>query len=171
MYINKNNNTLIRVAQEVTIDGVTYGHQIFNDINKLNELNIFKATIGEKPDATFFGYREIVDYEALTISYEPVPKDANIVLETIQNKATSMIDATIQGELDKYNKANGIAIASIHNAESYSRHTGYSHQAFCLAIWNWSVELWEFMRAWQSTLQGIPTLADVQAKIDEKPFI
>ena len=84
--------------------------------------------------------------------------------------STNLISRTIQNEINAYNAKNGISLGSIHIAESYSRIPGYSHQAFCKSVWNWSVDLWEFMRAWQNTLSVYPTKEEIIAKIAEKPF-
>lgn len=90
--------------------------------------------------------------------------------ELVQMFATNAIGQAIQNEVDIYNKANGIALGNVHNAESYSRVPTYTHRAFCEAVWLWSVELWEFMRAWQDTLTGLPTEQEILDKIAEKPF-
>ena len=98
----------------------------------------------------------------------------DILIENQQNSirlGTSLISKAIQIELDSYNLSNGIYIANVHNAESYSRKDGYTHQPFCTQIWDWNVELWEFMRAWQQTLTEIPTKEDILNKMSEKPFI
>lgn len=93
------------------------------------------------------------------------------LLREAKEFATSAIDGAIQAEITAYNEANGIALSSVHNAESYSRLPTYTHQPFCEAVWLWSVELWEFMRAWQDTLTGIPTEQEILYKIAEKPFV
>lgn len=91
--------------------------------------------------------------------------------KTIEMASVTLIDKTIQNEIMSYNVANNIALASVHNAESYSRVSGYTHADFCGQVWLWSVSLWEHMRAWQGTLVTLPTILEVQAKIDELPFV
>ena len=79
---------------------------------------------------------------------------------------TKMTDNHIQSKIDAYNKANGTAFASVHNCESYSRMSAYTHQPFCAAVWTWSVDVWEAVRSYQSTLTTIPTDAEFQAVLD-----
>ncbi len=114
------------------------------------------------------------NYKGITIMPEPAFTEQEIA-DYNQLKAftdgTKAISATIQNEIIQYNLANGIALASVHNAESYSRVDEYTHKAFCEQVWLWSVELWEFMRTWQSTLTALPTEAELMTKIAEKPFV
>jgi len=67
----------------------------------------------------------------------------------------------IQDVLDNYNDEFGLKIKDVARAELYSRKTGYTHQAFCLAIWDWSVDVWEAIRA----IPIIPTDAEFEAVI------
>ena len=121
------------------------------------------------------GYPASDDYDPAVPNSPEMPYTAEYItsytLNKIEVESITLISNTIQNEVMTYNRANGIALANVHNAESYSRVDGYTHQAFCLQVWLWSVELWEFMRAWQTTLTGIPSTEQVQTKINELPFV
>lgn len=113
------------------------------------------------------------DYEVIINVPEPaytVQEIQDYQVNKISVESVELITQNIQNEIDYYNITNNIALASVHNAESYSRMMTYTHQPFCQQVWEWSVALWEHMRAWQETLVGLPTLQEVQAKIDELPF-
>ncbi|RLC89883.1 MAG: hypothetical protein DRI37_02940 [Chloroflexi bacterium] len=106
-----------------------------------------------------------------TVTYIYDNLEIEEIQKNTQKEATALIEDTIKAEINKYNLENGLALESVHNAESYSRVEGYAHQEFCLAVWVWSVELWEHMRVWQSTLTHIPAMEEIQGKIEEKPFL
>ena len=119
-------------------------------------------------------HKEVEDWIAK--GNTPLPAFTTQEIIDYQNKkafvdGTELISKTIQNEIDAYNLVNRIAIANVHNAESYSRNVSYSHQPFCEQVWAWNVELWEFMRMWESTLTELPSTTEIETKIAEKPFI
>lgn len=118
-------------------------------------------------------YRRIKKWEAEgNIVSEPFSPEelSEYQIKKINLDAVNMISAAIEAEITNYNTQNDIALASVHNAESYSRVSGYTHQEFCSQVWLWSVSLWEHMRAWQGELVTLPTQEEIQTKIDELPF-
>lgn len=118
-------------------------------------------------------YREVQEWIAEGNTVEEAFTQTEIDeynLATAKQLGTDMTSQAIQAEIDSYNALHNIALESVHNAESYSRMMTYTHQPFCLQVWEWSVALWEHMRAWQGTLTGIPTEAEIQAKINELPL-
>lgn len=116
-------------------------------------------------------YQDFIDAWELVVNPIPKVKTQEELVTEIKVFATNSISKAIQLEIVKYNIANNVSFDSVHNAESYSRVDGYAHQAFCGAVWLWSVELWEFMRTWQGTLTDLPTEEDIINKIAEKPFV
>jgi hypothetical protein len=68
-------------------------------------------------------------------------------VKKVEGYFTKVTTDFLQSVLDKYNEDNGIALKDVARCELYSRKTGYTHKAFCLAIWEWSVEVWEAVRA------------------------
>ena len=61
--------------------------------------------------------------------------------------ATNLVSKKIQIEVENYNKINGTAFKDIHSCASYKDAQNYSHKDFCLSIWNWNVEVWEYVRS------------------------
>ena len=73
MYLNKNDNTVIRYKQEITVSGVTYPSQVFDDATTLAQLNIVVPTVGAQPDPINNTYTESIDYTTDTVSYVATP--------------------------------------------------------------------------------------------------
>ena len=76
MYINKNDNTLINRPIEITVNGVTYPKQVFDNPTMLTELNIVKAKEDAYPDGTLYTFVEEVDYVNNHINRTPIPRTA-----------------------------------------------------------------------------------------------
>lgn len=167
------------IENRVTVNGaeLNVSYTLDDSIDAVQYLKsigkVFEEVGIEMTEVPFAKYQHFVEdwitlqnkYQAEYEANKPTPEELAI------QHATMMIDQAIQMEIIKYNKANGIGLFNVHNAESYSRMTNYTHQPFCEAVWIWSVELWEFMRVWQDTLTAFPTQEEVLAKIAEKPFI
>jgi hypothetical protein len=74
MWLNHNDNTKINVPREITVNGVTYPKQVFNDEAFLNTIGIFKATVGAMADQTLFTNTEVIDWVTNTVSYNSVAR-------------------------------------------------------------------------------------------------
>lgn len=75
MYLNKNNNTVIKYKQEIAVGGVVYPKQVFDDLAKLSELNIVVPTIEEKVEPLLNDFEEVINFENNTVSYIATPKE------------------------------------------------------------------------------------------------
>lgn len=84
------------------------------------------------------------------------------ILQRRIHEASGAVTTLIQSQVDAYNQAHGLAFDSVHNCESYSRVDGYTHQQFCIDVWNWNVAAWEAARA---------ILADVEAGERDMPTV
>jgi hypothetical protein len=73
-----------------------------------------------------------------------------------------IVTALIQNEVDKYNKANDVLFRDVHSCKSYADMTGYEHQAFCLGVFTWNLDVWQAVRQ---------ILADVKAGTRQAPTI
>lgn len=133
---------------------------------------VFEETSQGMREVSFSKYQNLVDLwiEEKEKREQEIEANKPTPIQLAKQHATGLIDFEIQKVINEYNDANGIALSSVHNAESYSRVPSYSHREFCEAVWLWSVELWEHMRAWQVNLTDIPTEEEILAKIAEKPF-
>lgn len=57
------------------------------------------------------------------------------------------ISDLIQAEVDKYNLENDLALKDVYRCQQYAQTPTYTHQAFCQAVWDWNVEVWEEARS------------------------
>lgn len=67
--------------------------------------------------------------------------------EDLKKVCEVAILAHIQSKVDEYNQANGLSLTDVYRCEQYARTTGYTHQAFCQAVWEWNVAVWEEVRS------------------------
>ena len=106
-----------------------------------------------KEDGNYYTYYLEVDGKYVVDTVE----EAEIETSNAIKNFTNMTNAYIQNKVDEYNLANGTAFNNVHNCKSYIDHPTYAHKDFCSSIWLWSVDVWEAVRSYQSTLDSIPT--------------
>jgi hypothetical protein len=95
--------------------------------------------------------------------------EAEILTAQLQD-AVTLVTESIQARVDVYNVGHGLMFTDVHNCESYSRVTGYSHQQFCTDVWLWSVAMWEAARAIQvDVISGNRTMPTATEFIAELP--
>jgi len=82
-------------------------------------------------------------------------------INNMVNHFTTLTTNHIQNEVNKYNKAKGLQFGDIHSCQNYKDATGYTHQAFCAAIWDWNIQVWEYLR---NDMQ--PVVLSGEAKFD-----
>ncbi|MEA2037247.1 MAG: hypothetical protein U9O94_07070 [Nanoarchaeota archaeon] len=121
-----------------------------------------------QPDGT--RYSKYLDTKVNGIYIPDTVEIANDEAIATIAKFTSKTEAHIQAKVNQYNEANGTKFANVHNCESYSRLDTYTHKAFCLQVWLWSVQIWEAVRAYQDTMTVAPTDAEFQAVLDGVMF-
>lgn len=102
---------------------------------------------------------------------EPRPFSQEEILRQKMKEAADTVAKIIQDRVDAYNEAHGLAFSDVHNCESYSRVTTYSHRQFCEDVWLWNVEMWETARAIQGEVVAgqmqIPTAEEFIAMLPE----
>lgn len=52
----------------------------------------------------------------------------------------------IQSKVDEYNAANGLSLTDVKSCALYAQVQTYTHKAFCQAVWEWNVSVWEAAR-------------------------
>lgn len=71
-------------------------------------------------------------------------------VEDLRAKLKSACEAAIarhiQARVDAYNKANDLLLRDAYTCAQYAQSAGYTHQAFCQALWEWNVLVWESAR-------------------------
>lgn len=60
----------------------------------------------------------------------------------------------IQEPIHIYNEAKGLTLENIDSCFKYSTVDTYTHKAFCKAVFLWSVEVWEWLRAEMGKIQA-----------------
>ncbi len=66
--------------------------------------------------------------------------------DRLKKECETAIEALIQSKVDAYNAANKLSLRDAATCAIYAPVDGYTHQAFCKAIWAWNVEVWETAR-------------------------
>ena len=92
----------------------------------------------------------------------------------LKNDCENAITALIQSKVDDYNTENNLLFNDVHSCANYALSDGYTHQAFCIAIWAWNISVWETARSILSqALNGeieITQVSDVIALLPEFTF-
>lgn len=96
MWLNKNDNTVIKKPIDITIDGVQHSKIIFSKWSEaeLNAIGIYKATVDEIPNRRYYTYDEVVDFVNNRIVRTPVEKP----LADIQALFLSDIDKIVESK-------------------------------------------------------------------------
>lgn len=86
-----------------------------------------------------------------------------------RSECEQAISALIQSEVDAYNAANNVIFADVHSCQAYAGVDGYSHQAFCAAVWAWNVAVWEASRLVIAAViageRAVPTVSELLAEL------
>lgn len=84
----------------------------------------------------------VVTHEIIPWTSEQIEAEQN----TIKKACEDAIVSLIQSKVDAYNNETGLTFTDVKSCALYSQVSGYSHQAFCIAVWEWSVSVWEDAR-------------------------
>jgi hypothetical protein len=86
-------------------------------------------------------------------------------------KFTTTIDDYIQSKIDDYNRVNGVMFANINSIMKYTIDNTYTHFAFCMAIVQWNIDVWETARAIQADVlagnRDEPTTEELLSELPE----
>lgn len=126
---------------------------------------------------------EIGEYQTISTTDVEVKNDIPYIREIIQDlsdleiqrikktKFENKILDLIQIEVNKYNNLNGLTLKDVYVCRAYGETEGYTHQAFCKAIWLWNVQVWETARIiLEEVTNGTreePTLDEFLAELPE----
>lgn len=96
--------------------------------------------------------------------------DMNEEIAYKREKIELAINNLIQSKVDEYNVANSLSFKDIYSCAMYRTTDGYTHQPFCIAIWNWQTSVWEYARQVLSDvlneLRVAPTVDELLTEID-----
>lgn len=76
----------------------------------------------------------------------------------------------IQGKVNDYNQANGLAFANIDAFTKYAMVATSDHNAIAIRFITYADKVWKALRVYQSTLTMIPTDEQVKAVLDGVVF-
>jgi len=134
----------------------------------LKACNWLPVTYADLSDYQSYGEPVITD-DSVTYPAEDW-SDEDIISAKLAAGAV-IVTALVQDKIDAYNETYNLAFADVHSCNDYAAHDGYSHQAFCSDIWDWSVELWEAARALQTDVlagdREAPTETEFLAELPE----
>lgn len=134
-----------------------------------------KVTLGGmvKPNDNWFMYEGVIP-NGINLLWDDVKKeiyvDAEAEIAHKKREVEEAISSLIQSKVDEYNLANSLAFKDIYSCGLYRDMTGYTHQAFCIAVWDWQTSVWEYARqALSEIISGARTEPTVEEFIAELP--
>lgn len=74
-------------------------------------------------------------------------KEQELEVSSAKSYLEAAIDSKIQDEINIYNEANKTLYKSIDAIPKYLINPDYTHYAFCLAVSDWNIAVWEKARA------------------------
>lgn len=77
-------------------------------------------------------------------TYDELSEDQ--LSKVFTDKAVYLVERRVQSVVDLYNQTNKVDFVDIHACANYANNTGYTHQKFCVDVWNWNVNVWEAAR-------------------------
>lgn len=93
MYLNKTKNETFYAQKELTIGGITYPKQVFDDVVILNELGIFELTVEPIPDGRLYTYIEEVDTINLVLKRTPIARSESELLAVAKEDKLAQIES------------------------------------------------------------------------------
>ena len=93
MYLNKTTNETFYAPKELTIGGITYPKQVFDDVVTLNGLNVFKLAEEPIPDGRLYTYIEEVDPINLVLKRTPIPRTEVELLQVAKEDKLAQIES------------------------------------------------------------------------------
>jgi hypothetical protein len=152
--------------EQVQRDGVTTDAK-GNTVQKWKVVPMFTSDLLDEDGVTVL--KTIAEQEA-----EYLTKKQTQEIEQKINTFTTTIDSYIQSKIDDYNNANGVMFADINSIMKYTIDNTYTHFAFCMAIVQWNIDVWETARAIQQDVlagnRAEPTTEELLAELPELTY-
>lgn len=115
--------------------------------------------------------------QKISMSYEITPNlitrvftIEDLPIEIKRKNIENKIADHIHSKVEEYNSANALAFKDVYSCGLYKDMTGYTHQAFCIAVWDWQTSVWEYARAElikvMNGTRSEPTAADFITEIE-----
>lgn len=93
MYLDKNTNKTFFSPKEIVVNGIRYPKQVFDNVETLNSLNVFKLTEEPIPDGRLYTYVEEIDEVNLVLKRTPIARSEAELLAVAKEDKLSQIEA------------------------------------------------------------------------------
>lgn len=93
MHYNKITKEIYQLPKEITVNGIRYPKQVFDNTEMLNSLNVFKLTEEPIPDGRLYTFVEEVDSISLVLKRTPTPKSEAELLAVAKEDKLAQIEA------------------------------------------------------------------------------
>jgi len=84
--------------------------------------------------------------KTVTVSKEVVPLPLNEIISILKKKGERLTTIHIQNVVEAYNTAHDLSFRDVHSCANYKDAVGYTHQQFCIDVWNFNIQVWETLR-------------------------
>jgi acetolactate synthase small subunit len=115
-----------------------------------------------------------VQSDKVVKTYTVVEIPQEEIIKKKVNTFTSTIDNYIQSKINDYNNDNGVMFANINSIMKYTIDNTYTHFAFCMAIVQWNIDVWETARAIQADVlagnRDEPTTEELLSELPELTY-
>ena len=93
MYYNKTTKEVYQLPKEIVVNGIRYPKQVFDNVETLNSLNVFKLTEEPIPDGRLYTFVEEVDAVNLVLKRIPIARSETELLAVAKEDKLSQIEA------------------------------------------------------------------------------
>lgn len=93
MYLDKNTNETFYSSKEIVVNGVRYPKQVFDNVETLSGLNIFKLTEEPIPNGRLYTYVEEVDAINLVLKRTPIARNEAELLAVAKEDKLAQVEA------------------------------------------------------------------------------
>lgn len=93
MYYNKTTKETYQISKEIIVNGIKYPRQVFDNVDMLNSLNIFKLAEEPIPDRRLFTFIEEIDDVKLVLKRTPITRSEAELLVVSKEDKLSQIEA------------------------------------------------------------------------------
>lgn len=93
MYYNKTTKEIYQLPKEIIVSGIRYPRQVFDYVETLNGLNVFKLTEEPMPDGRLYTFIEEVDDVNLVLKRTPIARSEAELLVVAKEDKLAQIEA------------------------------------------------------------------------------
>jgi hypothetical protein len=109
-------------------------------------------------------------YSVIEKTAEQIEEETSAYMSSMVQHFTDVTTAYIEGKVTAYNKANGLAFANIDAFTKYAINPLSQHYAIANQFVKYADNIWATIRAYQATLQAVPTEEEFTIVLDSVVF-